>query len=139
MGLLDQVIEKASGLFGHHEDEQASIVGAITQLLSDPQIGGIGGLVQSFDKAGLGDTVRSWVSNGQNLPISATQIESVLGNQAIQKFASQLGIDTGQASERLAEYLPQVIDKLTPNGNIPESADLVAQGTELLKSKVFGS
>jgi uncharacterized protein YidB (DUF937 family) len=138
MSLLDQVIEKASGFFEQHREENELMLGAIMQLVNSPQTGGIHGLMQSFDKAGLGDIFKSWVSVGRNLPIAVAEIESVFGAEQIGNLARQLNIDTGQASAKLAEYLPQVIDKLTPNGSLPEGADLVAQGAALLKSKRFG-
>lgn len=138
MGLLDQVVGAAGGLFGQRGEGSDSLLGAIMQLVNDPQTGGLSGLIQSFEKAGLGETVKSWISNGQNLPISAAQIESVLGNEQVSAFAGKLGIDPGQAAGKLAEFLPQVIDKLTPGGEIPASGDLVTHGIELLKGKLFG-
>jgi len=138
MSFLDQVIDKASGLFGQHGDGKESLLGAIVQLVNNPQTGGIEGFIQSFDKAGLGEIVRSWLSSGENLPISAAQIESVIGSEQIQNLASQLGIDPDQASAKLAEYLPQVIDKLSPDGHLPSGENLVAQSLELLKGKLFG-
>lgn len=138
MGLFDQVVGAASGLFGQHEEGKESPLSAIMQLLNDPQHGGISGFMQSFEQAGLGETVNSWMGNGENLPISAEQIKNVLGSERIQHFAGQLGIDTEQASAKLAEYLPQVVDKLTPEGRLPEGGDLATRGLELLKSKLFG-
>jgi uncharacterized protein YidB (DUF937 family) len=138
MSFLDQVIDKASGLFGQHSKEEESLPGAIVQLISNPQTGGLEGFIQSFDKAGLGETVRSWMSSGENLPISAAQIESVIGSEQIQHFADKLGIDPAQASAKLAEYLPQVIDKLSPDGHLPTGENLATQGLELLKGKLFG-
>jgi uncharacterized protein YidB (DUF937 family) len=138
MSLLDQVIEKASGFFRQHGEDKEPILGAIVHLVNSPKTGGIHGLVQSFEKAGLGDIVRSWVSNGRNLPISVTEVAKVFSIEQIRDFASPLGVDAEEASEKLAEYLPQVIDQLTPNGNVPEGADLAAQGAELLKGKMSG-
>lgn len=138
MSLLDKVVSAASGLFGLHGEAKDSLLAAILQLVNNPQTGGIQGLIQSFDKAGLGDIIQSWITQGKNLPISATQIESVFGHEPIRNFAGRLGITTDQASGQLAEYLPQVIDKLTPNGKLPEGGDLTAQGLEQLKNKLFG-
>ncbi|MFZ2853980.1 MAG: YidB family protein [Rhodocyclaceae bacterium] len=138
MGLLDKVVGAASGLFGQHDEGQEGLPGAVMQLINDPQTGGLAGLMQSFDKAGLGETFSSWMSSGQNLPISAAQIEGVLGNEQVRNFAGKLGISPEQASAKLAEYLPRVIDKLTPDGKLPEGGDLAARGMELLKGKLFG-
>lgn len=138
MSFLDRVIDKAESLFGQHAEGSNSLLAAIMQLVNNPQTGGLAGLVQSFETAGLGDVARSWVSTGENLPISAAQIESVVGNERIGQFASQLGIDPAQAAEKLAEYLPQVVDQLTPDGNVPTGESLTAKGVELRKSKLFG-
>jgi uncharacterized protein YidB (DUF937 family) len=137
MGLLDQVIDAASSLFGQHGKESA-LFGAIMQLINNPQTGGLAGVIQSFELAGLGDVVKSWVSSGVNLPITATQIQSVFGNEQIRNFASQAGMDPDQAAGKLAEYLPQVIDKMTPDGSVPAPGALTEQGLESLKHKVFG-
>jgi len=138
MGLFDQVLSTVSGISGQPGEDGNSLLGAIMQLANTPQMGGLSGLIQSFENGGLGEVARSWVSTGQNLPISAEQIQSVLGSEQIRNLASKLGIDPEQASSHLAEYLPQVIDKLTPNGHVPEGGDLMAQGIELLKGKLFG-
>lgn len=138
MGLFDQILSATGGLSGQQGEGGDSPLGAILQLLNNPQTGGLSGILQSFETGGLGEVVKSWVSTGQNQSISAEQIQSVLGSEQIQNFASRLGIDPDQASARLAEYLPQVIDKLTPQGTVPEGGDLLAQGMNLLKGKFFG-
>lgn len=137
MGLLDQVLSAAGNLTLNQGGEGHSIVDAITQLINNPQVGGLTGLVQAFETGGLGQIVQSWVSTGQNLPISAEQIQSVLGNEQIQSVASKLGLSTDEISGKLAEYLPQVVDKLTPDGNVHAGEELLAQGFELLKGRLF--
>ena len=130
MGLLDSVVGAlASGQSGGSNP----LINIIMQMISNPQTGGLGGLVQSFQQGGLGDVVNSWVSNGQNLPISAEQIQAVLGGGKLQDIASQLGVSTEQASGGLADLLPQLVDKLTPNGQIPEGGDMLTQGLDMLK------
>lgn len=138
MGLFDQVV--GAVMSGQTTDGAASpLLAGIMQLVNDPQTGGLAGLVQAFQNGGLGEIAKSWVSTGQNLPISAEQIQSVLGSSGIlQNLASQFGLSSEQVSGQLAELLPQVVDKLTPNGAIPDSNDLVAQGIDLLKGKLFG-
>lgn len=138
MSFLDRVIAKTEDLFGQHAEGSSSPLAAIMQLVNNPQTGGLAGLIQSFETAGLGDVVGSWVSTGENRSISAAQIESALGNERIVQFASQLGIDPAQAAEKLAEYLPQAVDQLTPDGTVPTGESLAAKGLERLKSKLFG-
>lgn len=137
MGLFDQILSATGGLSDQQGEGGSSPLGAILQLVNNPQTGGISGILQSFEAGGLGEVVKSWVSTGQNLPITADQIQSVIGSEQIQNIANRLGVDPAQASAQIAEYLPQVIDKLTPNGTLPEGGDLLAQGMNLLKGKFF--
>lgn len=108
------------------------------QLINNPKIGGIEGLVKTFQSGGLGEIVNSWVGTGQNLPVSAEQVQSALGSEQLAAVACQLGVSPAQAGGQLAELLPQVVDLLTPNGQIPQDGDLMAQGLALLKGKFLG-
>src|SRR5574343_865873 len=130
MGLLDSVV---GALAGGQSGGNNGLLDVVMQLINN-QPGGLGGLVQSFQQGGLGEIVNSWVSTGQNLPVSAEQLQSVLGGGALQDIAAKLGVSPEQASGSLADLLPQVVDKLTPNGQVPEGGgDLLAQGMDLLK------
>jgi uncharacterized protein YidB (DUF937 family) len=130
MGLFDSVV---GALAGGQSGGDSPLLSIVMQLINNPQTGGLGGLVQAFEQGGLGSVVSSWVSTGQNLPISAEQIKAVLGGGKLQEIASQLGVSTEQASGSLAELLPKVVDHLTPNGQLPESGNLLAEGMDLLK------
>ncbi|MBU1378307.1 MAG: DUF937 domain-containing protein [Alphaproteobacteria bacterium] len=112
MGILDNILGAAGG---------GGAASAITDLLKNQQ-GGLGGLVQAFEANGLGDLAQSWVGKGENLPISAAQIESVLGSGPIADIASKLGIDPKQAASHLSDLLPQMIDRMTPDGQTPSGA-----------------
>ena len=138
MGLFDQVVGAVTGAAGAPSDAGNPLLAGIMQLVSNPQTGGLAGLIQAFHNGGLGEVANSWISTGNNLPVSADQIKNVLGSEQIGNIASQLGISPDQAAGHLAEYLPQIIDKLTPHGSVPEGGDLMAQGLELLKGKLFG-
>lgn len=129
MGILDSVVGALAGGQGGGSN---GLMDVVMQLINN-QPGGLGGLVQSFQQGGLGEIVNSWVSTGQNLPVSAEQLQSVLGGGALQDIAAKLGVSPEQASGSLAELLPQVVDKLTPNGQLPEGGALLAQGMDLLK------
>lgn len=134
MGLLDQVV---GAMAGGQSGGNNALLETVMKMVSDPQNGGLQGLIQSFQQGGLGDIVNSWVSKGQNLPISAEQLQSVLGGSSLGNIASQLGMNQEEASGSLASMLPQLIDSLTPNGEVPQSNDLMAQGMEMLKGKFF--
>ncbi|RXZ43968.1 YidB family protein [Crenobacter cavernae] len=124
MALWDQL----GGLFG---SEEGGVSGAVQQLLE--RNGGLSGLVEKFQQGGLSEVVGSWVGTGENLPVSAEQIQSVLGNEQVTALAEKVGIDPQQLSANLAEYLPQLVDKLTPNGALPEEGGLLSHGLDALK------
>lgn len=130
MGLLDQM---AGALAGGQSGGNGALLETVMKLVNDPRHGGLEGLVQSFQQGGLGDIVNSWVANGQNLPVSAEQVQSALGGSSLQDIAAQLGVSPEQASGSLAEMLPQMVDQLTPNGQLPQGGDLLAQGLDMLK------
>ncbi|MGC2062585.1 MAG: YidB family protein [Thermodesulfovibrionales bacterium] len=134
MGLFDEV---AGGLarqfFG---GDQNRLLESVTGLINNPQTGGLSGLVQMFKSKGLGDVIGSWVSTGNNLPVTADQLKQALGSDQIQEIATNAGVSQEEASNGLAVLLPEIIDKLTPDGKVPES-DMLAQGLNMLKSKLF--
>ena len=134
MGLLDQVV---GALAGGQSGGNNALLETVMKLVNDPQHGGLQGLIQSFEQGGLGEIVNSWVSKGENLLISAEQIQSVLGGSSLGNIASQLGMNSEEASGSLASMLPQLIDSLTPNGEVPQGGDLMSQGMEMLKGKFF--
>jgi len=137
MGLFDsiagQVAQQAtaalSGQGGGGGDKMMQMV---MGLLNNPELGGISGLVNAFQKNGLGEVVASWISNNTNLPISAAQIQSVLGQGPLQDLAAKTGLSTNEVAANLSEHLPGLVDQLTPNGQLP-SGDLMAQGMGMLK------
>lgn len=105
----------------------------VSGLINNPQTGGIEGLIKSFQEKGLGDTMSSWIGTGVNQAISGEQIQHVLGNEQVQALAQKFGLSTTDVSGGLAKLLPQVIDKLTPSGQVPEG-DLLQHGLSMLKA-----
>ncbi len=121
MGLLDDVLGKVKAAAGGSGGEQSKLADAVLGLLSGAeQGGGLAGLIRSFTDRGLGDIVSSWVSTGRNLPISAGQLTSGLGADLVAQLASKVGIPPDVAASKLTELLPTFVDKLTPEGNIPD-------------------
>jgi uncharacterized protein YidB (DUF937 family) len=104
---------------------------SIVMNLVGGQKGGLNGLISQFASKGLGDVVGSWVSTGKNLPISPDQLQGVLGNDAVKNIASKLGMDTKSVTSQLSNLLPQVVDKLTPDGKVPEG-DIMSKGMDML-------
>jgi len=115
MGLLDTVL----GGLGN------DAAGGIGDLLKSQ--GGVAGLAEKFGQKGLGDAVSSWIGTGGNVNITAEQIQGVLGHGPIADFAQKLGVSPQQASETLAGLLPEAIDRLTPNGQMPNVDALLDQ------------
>ena len=130
MGLLDDMVTKATGT-GSSKEPASGLAGGILEMLKN-QPGGLSGLVQTFQEKGLGGIVNSWVGTGQNLPISAEQIQGALGSEKVKQLAAKAGISPDVASSKLAELLPTVVDKLTPDGKIQEGLDLLPKDLSFL-------
>jgi uncharacterized protein YidB (DUF937 family) len=127
MGLLEEVTSKVMGTPSTGSTEQTSGLAAGIMHMLNSQPGGLSGLIQVFHEKGLGSIVNSWVSTGQNLPISAEQIRGVVGSEQVQQFAAKVGISPDLATSKIAELLPVVVDKLTPDGKVPEGGGLLQQ------------
>jgi uncharacterized protein YidB (DUF937 family) len=91
---------------------------------------GLGSLMQAFEGGGLGHLFQSWVGSGQNLPVSASQIQSALGNSGIlDKIAQRTGMQPADVAQHLSTLLPQIVDHLTPNGQLhPGDAGSALEG-----------
>lgn len=130
MGLLDQVV---GGLAANALGGKGNGLAEMAMQLVNQYPGGLSGLVQAFRQGGLGEIVDSWVSTGQNLPVSGDQLSSVLGSDVIGTLAGQAGVAPQELSSGLAALLPGLVDQLTPGGKLPEGGDLLAQGLDMLK------
>ena len=131
MGILDDLESKAlSGVLGGSSSPLAA--GLLQMINNHP--GGLPALLQSFHDKGLGDVASSWISSGQNLPISADQIQHVLGSDTVKQLAAKAGISPDIAGSSLAAMLPSLIDKLTPNGQMPDHSNLLQMGMSILQS-----
>jgi uncharacterized protein YidB (DUF937 family) len=120
MSLLDTIL---GALAGKSQTAGGSdlLGGALSALLT--QNGGLQGLMSKFTQSGHGDAFSSWVGMGENKPVSPDQIHQALGSDQIQALAAKLGVDPSHASGFLAEYLPKIVDKLTPAGQVDAHAN----------------
>ena len=109
MGMFDGLL---GGIVG------AGMVSVINNVLE--QHGGVQGIVNEFEKNGLGSTVRSWVSTGPNQPISPDDVQRTLGPDLLQQLSQKSGVSVQDLSRKLAEVLPQAVDKMTPDGTVPQ-------------------
>jgi uncharacterized protein YidB (DUF937 family) len=136
MGLIDKITKVVESHLPGAEGEGGLMEQALG-LINNPETGGLQGLIQTFTSKGLGNQVSSWVGAGENQPVSGEQVANVLGNDKIQEIAQKVGVSGEDASSGLAALLPQVIDKLTPDGKVPEGG-MLEQGLNALKQKLPG-
>ena len=128
--LVGQVTAEAGGSASH-----SAMAGAVLAMLNDQQSGGLQGLVQSFEKQGLGSAVSSWIANGPNPPITGDQVHAALGADKVEQLAAQAGVSPDVAKALIAAVLPVLVDKLTPGGTMPAQSSLFGQGLGLLAKK----
>lgn len=134
MGLFDTIAGQVSSALGNTGTSggQGGLMDIVSGLLNNPQTGGLQGLIKNFQEKGLGDAVSSWIGTGQNQAVSGEQIHSALGSEQVDAIANKLGVSSSEASTSLASMLPQLIDKLTPTGQVPEGG-MLEQGLAMLK------
>jgi uncharacterized protein YidB (DUF937 family) len=136
-GFFGQILQ---GVFGSGQQGQASVISTIVQQVLSVREGdkeGIPAVIAKFQNAGLDKYVQSWVGTGANAPISPEQVGSVFSLQQVMAWAQQLGVTPETLQNLLAQGLPQVIDHLTPQGQMP---DQPPQATDLasLVGRLFG-
>jgi uncharacterized protein YidB (DUF937 family) len=124
MGLLDSILSGMAGQSTGGGQAANPLLQIVLQMLtssgqSGGQGSGLSALIEQFQRAGLGPEMNSWISTGQNLPISPEQLMQVFGQGQMQQMAATSGLDPGQLSGGLADMLPQMIDQLTPGGQVP--------------------
>jgi uncharacterized protein YidB (DUF937 family) len=130
MDIMDS-LKSAIGGGGQKDDLMSSVMG----LLGGQ--GGLQNLISQFDAKGLGDVIGSWVGTGQNKSISPDQLQNVLGSDVLGGIASKLGLNVNDLSSQLSNLLPGVVDKLTPEGKVPEG-DILSQASDMLGG-LFGN
>jgi uncharacterized protein YidB (DUF937 family) len=129
MNLLDQLKDQLSGILAAEtagaqgaqspSHDPHTMLESVAGLIS--QHGGLGGLLEKLKAGGLADAVSSWVATGENRPVSGEQLQSAVGVGAITQIAEKLGISKEFATSLLAQYLPIVVDRLTPKGRVEEA------------------
>ena len=129
MGLFDQMLSMVAG------DKLQQFQSVIDWVEKQ---GGLAGVVDKFNTEGLGGIVSSWISEGENLPVDASQLMQVFGDSGIQELAQRVGLDPQQATDMVAKYLPTLVDSANPNGELHENIDLASISMNLLKQKLFG-
>lgn len=127
MALFDSIIDGAKEKFGLSGDNAGGLVAALLGVIANPANGGFGGFLDKFRNAGLGDMVNSWISTGDNTPLSEDQVESALGPGTIDSIAAQSSLDRGTAVTAMAGTIPSIVDHLTPDGEVPDESTLLSR------------
>lgn len=117
MGLFDRL---AGSVLAKVGGEQGGMAKIALDLFN--QHGGLNGVLDKFNASGLGEQVASWVSRGENLPISAAQVSGVFGSTAMAAMAAEVDLSPEVLSNLIAENLPKLVNKMTPNGEVPTDA-----------------
>ena len=126
MGLLDGLIGdvlgslQGGGAQGQVGQQHADVATNLLQMLAGGQGGGLAGLVQSFGQAGIGHLIEGWISTGPNPPATAQQIQQGLGQANLQSLSQKTGMSISALLPLLVQILPTLVDKLTPDGQIPQ-------------------
>jgi uncharacterized protein YidB (DUF937 family) len=118
MSLLHKVAGAVVSKFSGDHD-QAHLVEAAMRLFNDH--GGLQGILDQFTENGMAEEVTSWVSTGENMPITAMQVQKAIGKPALNEIAQEFDLPAKEVAEKLAKYLPTVVDRLTPNGKVPRT------------------
>jgi uncharacterized protein YidB (DUF937 family) len=156
MGLLDGLIGNVLGSMlggnqGQGQDPLGPILGRLggsnqaqsgnlllqLALSMLQQNGGLEGILGKFREGGLSQQADSWVGTGQNMNISADQLQQIFGSSTVSDLASRLGMSEQQAGSEMAQLLPEVINRLTPEGQVPENSnEEIAQGLSALANSL---
>jgi uncharacterized protein YidB (DUF937 family) len=120
MGFSDRALDLGNAEAKMTGPQAKLLQAALATLSNHGQAGGLPGLIGRFQEAGLGDVIGSWISSGQNLPISAEQIQQILGNGHLQQISEETALTQDETATHLSVLLPDLIDRLTPNGQAPE-------------------
>lgn len=128
MGMLDALIDNPElvGDVAKFTADNPEIAKAAMSFFSSSEGsgGGLGNIVAALESGGLSDAVSSWLGGGANVAVAPSQVESALGNDRISQFAEKAGVSGSEASAVLAGILPQIVDKLSPDGQLPDSGGL---------------
>ena len=136
MGLFDSIVGSVMGSAGNSGALQSILSSALSGGQASNQ-SGLGGLVEQFARAGLGNVVNSWVGTGANQQVSPQQVNQVFGDDQIKQWSQQSGIPQDGVLAALSKLLPHTVDHMTPNGELPadSSSPFDESGIELPKGQ----
>jgi uncharacterized protein YidB (DUF937 family) len=116
-GILGEVLKNALG--GNvPAQQQSQLPDIFGQILKNTDMGSIGGLLKQLQEGGLERQIGSWLGNGQNLPVTPTQIREALGNDHVKQIAQKLGIPIDEALKLLTQFFPEAVNQASPDGEL---------------------
>ncbi len=134
-GNIVKDVLSSSGVNAGSSEQQQGVANSLMQMVANH--GGVGGIADKLRSAGLGSQVDSWIGTGANQPVQPQQIEQGLGQDKIQQLAAHAGVPPAVASAIAAVVLPALIDRLTPNGQVPQGNTL-SGGLGGMLGKIMG-
>ena len=140
--MLSNILGSVASSILNNGNNNQSVAIQLIQVLLQSQ-GGIEGIIKRFQESGLEEILKSWISTDEkNQPISANQVVEVVGQENMSQAAEKVGVSELDTSNVLAEYLPKMVDMLTPNGQLPDLNnlnvnDLMAQAAKGMLGKLF--
>ena len=130
MSILDTI----GSLLGKADGSSTSVPEALVAAIGS-QEGGLGGLVQKFESAGLGAVISSWIGSGENQAVAPDALHGILGSDLVQQISAKTGLPIDQLLPQIAQHLPAVVDGMTPDGKLPSTGSLLDAGLAFLKGK----
>jgi uncharacterized protein YidB (DUF937 family) len=122
MGIFDALENSPAFRAALGQVSAAVVPVVLSAVLGNNGQGGLNSILAKLQQAGLGDQVKSWIGNGQNLPITAEQLQQVLGSDMVKQLAAKFNIPVDQLAQVLAHQLPVAVDQASPDGKLPHTA-----------------
>jgi uncharacterized protein YidB (DUF937 family) len=135
MSLFTDILQRLTGSDQDSAVRQSrELAEGLLDFLQDQRTGGIEEMIDRFRRHGLGDVLSSWIGAGPNRPISPEQVTETLGRPQVEALSQRAGLPPDQGAKVLSQYLPEFIDKLTPEGKAPEKSQISTLGKIILGS-----
>jgi uncharacterized protein YidB (DUF937 family) len=123
MSLFESLVNSVLSGFGGNSGITGALAKELLSGFQQNQGAGLTDMVEQLSKKGLGSVVQSWVGTGPNQPVTPDQLGKAMDPSMLQQLASKLGISPDLLTTHLADVLPKIVDRLTPDGKLPEPAD----------------
>ena len=132
---MSSIFETYTSALGTSGTTPAKFAILVLDMMQSNSQGGLSGLLDRFRDHGFDDAVRTWIGNGANLALNPEDVKRVIGSRSIEMLAHKAGVPPKAATAELASLIPQLVDKLTPAGHLPDEEGL-ARNFDLLKEKI---